>query len=92
MIEVSSSNQMRKSKVLVLYTGGTIGMKKMDSGYEPKPGFLQSQLKRLPMLYDEEYMGNDLEREPALDRNDNTDCHINAWSSCFVLHQGILPH
>lgn len=32
MIEVSSSNQMRKSKVLVLYTGGTIGMKKMDSG------------------------------------------------------------
>lgn len=74
MIEVSSSNQMRKSKVLVLYTGGTIGMKKMDSGYEPKPGFLQSQLKRLPMLYDEEYMGNDLERDPALDRNDNTDC------------------
>jgi len=43
-------------------------------GYEPKPGFLQSQLKRLPMLYDEEYMGNDLERDPALDRNDNTDC------------------
>lgn len=43
-------------------------------GYEPKPGFLQSQLKRLPMLYDEEYMGNDLESGPALDINDNTDC------------------
>lgn len=43
-------------------------------GYEPKPGFLQSQLKRLPMLYDEDYMGNDLGRDPALERNDNTDC------------------
>lgn len=32
MMEVSSSNKMRISQVLVLYTGGTIGMKKMDSG------------------------------------------------------------
>lgn len=32
MMEVSSSNKVRKSRVLVLYTGGTIGMKKMDSG------------------------------------------------------------
>ena len=24
-------------------------------GYQPKTGFLQSQIKRLPMLYDEDY-------------------------------------
>lgn len=24
-------------------------------GYQPKTGFLQTQIKRLPMLYDEEY-------------------------------------
>ncbi|XP_022788058.1 L-asparaginase-like [Stylophora pistillata] len=47
--------QTRETKVLVLYTGGTIGMKKTDGGYQPKSGHLQSQIKRLPMLYDVEY-------------------------------------
>lgn len=47
--------QIRETKVLVLYTGGTIGMKKTDGGYQPKSGHLQTQIKRLPMLYDEDY-------------------------------------
>ncbi|KAL9952035.1 hypothetical protein ACROYT_G039235 [Oculina patagonica] len=49
------AKQIRETRVLVLYTGGTIGMKKTEGGYQPKTGFLQSQIKRLPMLYDEEY-------------------------------------
>jgi L-asparaginase len=36
-----------KPRVLVLYTGGTIGMKKTESGYEPAPGFLQQQIARI---------------------------------------------
>ncbi|EDO48620.1 predicted protein [Nematostella vectensis] len=46
----------RTARVLVLYTGGTIGMEKTQSGYQPKTGFLQKQIKRLPMLYDEDFM------------------------------------
>ena len=38
-------------------------------GYQPKTGFLQSQIKRLPMLYDDEYMD---ERPPICDSSDNT--------------------
>lgn len=44
-------------------------MKKTDGGYQPKTGFLQSQIKRLPMLYDDEYMD---ERPPICDTSDNT--------------------
>ncbi|CAH3040637.1 unnamed protein product [Porites lobata] len=55
-MEVSGTKCLRESRVLVLYTGGTIGMKKIDGAYHPKTGFLQSQIKRLPMLYDDEFM------------------------------------
>lgn len=37
-------------------------MKKTDGGYQPKEGFLQSQIKRLPMLYDNEYMNDGLRK------------------------------
>lgn len=42
---------MRK-RVLVINTGGTIGMRRTDSGYRPEPGFLLNQMRRLPELAD----------------------------------------
>jgi len=39
-------------RVLVLYTGGTIGMRSGPRGYEPMPGFLREQLGRLPQFHD----------------------------------------
>eukprot|EP01029_Cantina_marsupialis_P027593 TRINITY_DN773068_c0_g1_i1.p1 TRINITY_DN773068_c0_g1~~TRINITY_DN773068_c0_g1_i1.p1 ORF type:complete len:386 (-),score=131.76 TRINITY_DN773068_c0_g1_i1:119-1276(-) len=39
-----------KKNVLVLYTGGTIGMKKTPSGYEPASGFLEKYLRSLPAV------------------------------------------
>ncbi|KXJ29966.1 L-asparaginase [Exaiptasia diaphana] len=33
-------------------------MKKTESGYQPKLGFLQEQIKRLPMLFDQEYVND----------------------------------
>jgi len=72
-MDVNGSKQIRETRVLVLYTGGTIGMKKTDGGYQPKTGFLQSQIKRLPMLYDDEYMNDDLRNRPAhVDSSNNT--------------------
>ncbi|KAK3093431.1 hypothetical protein FSP39_015649 [Pinctada imbricata] len=44
------------SRVLVLYTGGTIGMKSNPNGvYEPKENYLLNELKKLPMFHDKEY-------------------------------------
>lgn len=42
-------------RVLVLYTGGTIGMKQGRSGYAPVPGFLRYQLERLPQFHDPDH-------------------------------------
>ena len=39
----------RKS-VYLAYTGGTIGMRRGEHGYEPAPGFLEEQMARLPVL------------------------------------------
>ncbi len=39
-------------QVLVLYTGGTIGMEQSERGYRPAAGFLEQQLRRLPQFCD----------------------------------------
>ncbi len=39
-----------KKSVYVAYTGGTIGMRPGDNGYEPAPGFLEEQMEKLPAL------------------------------------------
>lgn len=39
------SEYENKAEVLILYTGGTIGMKKTDKGYSPAENFLPSLLK-----------------------------------------------
>jgi len=40
---------MRK-RVYIIYTGGTIGMRRYRSGYRPEPGYLQQQLSDIPEL------------------------------------------
>jgi len=35
-------------KVLIIYTGGTIGMKNTEQGYMPAPGYLAEEIKRIP--------------------------------------------
>lgn len=41
-----------KKRVYVIYTGGTIGMKRTPHGYAPAPGSLQEQMKGMPELRD----------------------------------------
>lgn len=46
-------SELPPRRVLVLNTGGTIGMKPSDQGYVPgPPGFLTSTCRTLPMLHD----------------------------------------
>jgi lysophospholipase len=40
------------ARVLILYTGGTIGMRKGPRGYQPEPGHLVELLERLPVFHD----------------------------------------
>ena len=39
-------------RVLVIYTGGTIGMKDSPRGYVPEPGFLGERLAAMPLFHD----------------------------------------
>lgn len=41
--------------VLVLYTGGTIGMVETPDGLKPKPGALLDYIRTLPILHDADY-------------------------------------
>ena len=42
-------------KVLVLYTGGTIGMMRSPRGYIPQPDYMEALIRRRPQLHDAEY-------------------------------------
>lgn len=40
-------SRVKNRKILILYTGGTIGMKETPQGYAPKKGYLEKQLKKI---------------------------------------------
>ncbi|XP_023216124.1 LOW QUALITY PROTEIN: L-asparaginase-like [Centruroides sculpturatus] len=53
----SSDSSTDQALVLVLYTGGTIGMMKTDKGvYAPQAGKLENGIRNFPNLHDEKYV------------------------------------
>ena len=52
-------------RVLVLYTGGTIGMKDKGDGFEPAPGFIHETLVTLPMFHDPAFGTPTMESVPS---------------------------
>lgn len=69
---------MRK-KVLIIYTGGTIGMTRTDKGYAPLSGYFREALDRIPDLASEDIPEWELlEMSPLLDSSDMT---VNEWNS-----------
>uniref|UniRef100_A0AC34R0T2 L-asparaginase N-terminal domain-containing protein n=1 Tax=Panagrolaimus sp. JU765 TaxID=591449 RepID=A0AC34R0T2_9BILA len=49
--------QLPEARVLVLYTGGTVGMRCKESGvYEPEPHYLPLAIREIPPLNDKEYV------------------------------------
>ena len=67
-----------EKKVLIIYTGGTIGMKKTESGYTPAPGFLKEALADIPDLTHPDFPRWDLvEMLPLLD---SSNMSVDEWN------------
>ncbi len=57
-----------QTKVLIINTGGTIGMRRTADGYQPQPGFLKQQMTQIPELADPAMPEYEIfEFEPVLD-------------------------
>ena len=62
-----------KKNILLIYTGGTIGMNRSENGYAPQPGFFQKLLEDLPVLHHEMMPHWELvEMDPLLDSSNMT--------------------
>ncbi len=69
---------MNNKKVLIIYTGGTIGMKRTEHGYMPAPDFLGGELRAIPDLVREEFPKWELyEMSPLLDSSNMT---VREWN------------
>ena len=45
---------MSSTRVLIIYTGGTVGMRTTDRGYAPAKGYLRKQLLSMPQFHDQQ--------------------------------------
>jgi L-asparaginase len=85
-------------KVLIIYTGGTIGMKGTESGYAPTKGYLAEAIKDIPDLKSPSMPAWELcEMDPLLDSSDMTvvECNVigrkiyenyHAYDGFVILH------
>lgn len=64
--DLPESDVNAESRVLVLYTGGTIGMKSHHGVYYPEPNYLPQTIRNLPPLNDNEYIEANYGHEPVL--------------------------
>lgn len=87
-----------KKKILLIYTGGTIGMCRSENGYTPRAGFLQEVLQKIPALYDSSLPQWELaELDTLLDSSNMTvsdwnriggmiETHYHSFDGFVVLH------
>jgi L-asparaginase len=69
---------MTNKKVLLIYTGGTIGMKKTENGYTPAVGFVKEALRSIPDMSRPDFPKWDLyEMSPLLDSSNMT---VKEWN------------
>ena len=75
---MQASNQDKNRKVLIIHTGGTIGMKKTANGYTPVAGYLKDELKNIPDLNRADFPAWDLyEMSPLLD---SSNVSVDEWN------------
>jgi len=87
-----------KKRVYIVYTGGTIGMRRRKSGYVPEPGYLQKLMSTMPELQHESIPSYDInEYRPLLDSSNMTpvdwvkiardiEAHYDRYDGFIVLH------
>ncbi|RCU50417.1 L-asparaginase 1 [Corallincola holothuriorum] len=64
---------MKRRKIYIAYTGGTIGMRHSAHGYIPEPGFLQDVLQKMPEFRREEMPDFEIHAyQPLIDSSDMT--------------------
>ena len=69
--------------MLIIHTGGTIGMKNTASGYKPAPGFLSEALSGIPDLVRSDFPSWELlEMSPLLD---SSNMSVAEWNSIASL-------
>lgn len=68
---------MTKKRVLIIYTGGTIGMLSSDAGYKVKKNYLGQCLSKMPELADADMPDWDLVEYESL--IDSSDANIEFW-------------
>ncbi len=65
-------------RILIIYTGGTIGMVRTPNGYAPKDGYFRAALDAIPALHADEMPRWELhEMSPLLDSSNMT---VNEWN------------
>lgn len=81
--ESTSSNK----RVLMVYNGGTIGMKRSQDGYAPETGYLQAQMEAIPAFRHNSLPQWDiLEQQPLID---SSNMHPDRW---WGIAQDIARH
>ena len=76
-----------KKRILLIYTGGTIGMNRSENGYAPEKGFLQKLLGNVPVLRDPSMPDWELlELDPLLDSSNMTVLDWNAIGDIIAKH------
>jgi L-asparaginase len=79
---------MPLKRVYVAYTGGTIGMRRKGSVYEPEPGYLGEQLSRMPEMASDTIPEIEVaESVPLLDSSDITPSHWERIARDIQGHQ-----
>ncbi|MBE6634815.1 MAG: asparaginase [Ruminococcaceae bacterium] len=69
---------MKKKKICLIHTGGTIGMTRSEDGYIPSPGYLRGLLDGIADLYVDGMPSFDLyELSPLLD---SSNMAVNEWN------------
>ena len=65
-----------RGKIFIVYTGGTIGMRKTPRGYRPESGYLQRLLEEIPRFADAELPEYVIEEfDPLLDSSNMQPAH-----------------
>ena len=75
---MQKNNPHNEKRVLIIHTGGTIGMKKTEKGYTPAPGYLAKELTTIPDLNRQDFPAWDLyEMSPLLD---SSNMSVDEWN------------
>ena len=78
---------MQKKRILIIYTGGTIGMTRTEHGYAPQKEAFHALLRQIPELYDPAMPEWDIvDMDPLLDSSNITVLEWNAIGEMIFRH------